>query len=166
MKSFKEYLFYNFVGSLQWVPTHVEVMLVSWKLLCAIDLDTDDYYEEVNVVKWTLSQHLITNLFHEPLCILESSVNNLLYSDRVTLVTVASIALSRFTVQIFIQTEMNEIQLVKVQTSRSKSWQLLTRTFLSQQPTKFESHRNETICALFFVNYSTRSCVEILKDIT
>ena len=27
-------------------------------------------------------------------------------------------------------------------------------------------HRNETICALFFVNYSTRSCVEILKDIT
>ena len=26
-------------------------------------------------------------------------------------------------------------------------------------------HRNKTICALF-VNYSTRSCVEILKDIT
>ena len=26
--------------------------------------------------------------------------------------------------------------------------------------------RNETICALFFVNYTTRSCVEILKDIT
>ena len=24
-------------------------------------------------------------------------------------------------------------------------------------------HRNETICALFFVNYSTRSCVEILN---
>ena len=114
-------------------------MLVSWKLLCAMDLDTDDYYEEVKVVKWTLSQHLITNLFREPLCILESSVNNLLYSDRVTLVTVARIALSRFTVRIFIQTEMNEIQLVKVQTSRSKSWQLLTRTFLSQQPTKFET---------------------------
>jgi len=114
-------------------------MLVSWKLLCAMDLDTDDYYEEVKVVKWTLSQHLITNLFREPLCILESSVNNLLYSDRVTLVTVASIALSRFTVRIFIQTEMNEIQLVKVQTSRSKSWQLLTRTFLSQQHTKFET---------------------------
>ena len=29
-----------------------------------------------------------------------------------------------------------------------------------------KSHRNETICALFFVNYSTRPCVEILKDIT
>ena len=27
-------------------------------------------------------------------------------------------------------------------------------------------HRNETMCALFFVNYSMRSCVEILKDIT
>ena len=29
-----------------------------------------------------------------------------------------------------------------------------------------KSHRNETICALFFVNYSTRPYVEILKDIT
>ena len=29
-----------------------------------------------------------------------------------------------------------------------------------------ESHRNETICALFFVDYSTRPCVETLKDIT
>ena len=29
-----------------------------------------------------------------------------------------------------------------------------------------KSYRNETICALFFVNYSTRPCVEILKDIT
>ena len=29
-----------------------------------------------------------------------------------------------------------------------------------------KSHRNVTIWALFFVNYSTRSCVEILKDIT
>ena len=31
---------------------------------------------------------------------------------------------------------------------------------------KNKCHRNETICALFFFNYSTRSCVEILKDIT
>ena len=29
-----------------------------------------------------------------------------------------------------------------------------------------KSHINETIFALFFVNYSTRPCVEILKDIT
>ena len=29
-----------------------------------------------------------------------------------------------------------------------------------------KSHRNETICALFFVNYSTRPYVEMLKDIT
>ena len=29
-----------------------------------------------------------------------------------------------------------------------------------------KSHRNEKICALFFVDYSTRPCVEILKDIT
>lgn len=100
---------YNFVDWLQWVPTHVEVMLVSWKLLLScmcngFGYTVDDYYEEVKVVNWTLSQQLITNLFRKPLCILESSFNNLLYSDRVTLITVASIALSRFTVRISNQT--------------------------------------------------------------